>query len=564
VKRLSIWLLACVSALLLAVAMWPAGVSGAVPGAPAPHAGLLQTDGMIPFVQADPLQAAPPGERLPQITVLDVPGYNLDMTELGLRPLPQPLPFDRAAPNNVPGSAVNLLRLTIGPDGGAIGTQNAYMIASPDVVSQSTASAIGTVLSSFTPGESVQYYVNGSLASTLTASSTGRVGVSINTGAGQGYITFEGIGLTSGKRAGTVVAVHDAAPRVPGFAAAPHAFNTVAGNSFNVMGTRFPASVNVTLYRNGTSIGTAATDANGRFYVAFTPGNNGDTSAIYTAYYAGAGTSGASLEERVDAGTPPQGDSNLSRLFIDRPIFNSSGAIVALVGEGFQPGETVNATTCATLSATANANGAVAFWLSLSGTGRLQCILTGATSGRIARGTVQGNSNTTNAPSGINMPATIRSGAANFTLLIDRLAANQSGTVYVDGASQGTVSTNGSGYVAVIVPAPAAVGIHSVRWVGANGQVAIAPLYVIPALATPTPTRTPTPPTSTPTPTRTNTPVPTATNTTAPTATNTPVPTSTNTPIPTDTNTPVPTPTGTFVPSYVLYLPAVFYNANTP
>jgi hypothetical protein len=46
------------------------------------------------------------------------------------------------------------------------------------------------------------------------------------------------------------------------------------------------------------------------------------------------------------------------------------------------------------------------------------------------------------------------------------------------------------------------VGIHSVTWIGANGQVAIAPLYVIPALQTPTPTRTNTPaPTATATPT---------------------------------------------------------------
>jgi uncharacterized protein YbdZ (MbtH family) len=88
----------------------------------------------------------------------------------------------------------------------------------------------------------------------------------------------------------------------------------------------------------------------------------------------------------------------------------------------------------------------------------------------------------------------------------------------------------------------------------------------------PTPTATPPPPTATDTPmapTPTDTPMaPTATNTPGgPTPTDTPMaPTATNTPMaPTATNTPGgPTPTATSQPQWLLYLPAIFLNANMP
>src|SRR5216117_1008952 len=53
------------------------------------------------------------------------------------------------------------------PMSGAVGTYNAYMGVSPDVVAQSCTSCIGTLLSSFTPAESVDYYINGVFAATF-------------------------------------------------------------------------------------------------------------------------------------------------------------------------------------------------------------------------------------------------------------------------------------------------------------------------------------------------------------------------------------------------------------
>jgi len=122
---------------------------------------------------------------------------------------------------------------------------------------------------------------------------------------------------------------------------------------------------------------------------------------------------------------------------------------------------------------------------------------------RVARSTAQSNSNAVNVPAAINAPATLPNGGTNFVFLYDRLTASQTGTIYVDGVSQGSAGTNASGYGSVVLIAPGSAGIHSVVFAGSSGQVAIAPLYVIGAGPTPTPTGTPK---ATPTITPVNTP----------------------------------------------------------
>ena len=104
-------------------------------------------------------------------------------------------------------------------------------------------------------------------------------------GPGQRYVTFEAIGQSSGKRAGTVIQGLNAAPPVPGLAIAPHAINQTTGTAtFDVFGTRFRPNTTVSLYRNGVFIGSATTDpTRGVFGTTITPANGPDTSAIYTA-----------------------------------------------------------------------------------------------------------------------------------------------------------------------------------------------------------------------------------------------------------------------------------------
>jgi hypothetical protein len=383
------------------------------------------------------------------------------------------------------------------PAGATAGTQNAFMSVSPDVVNPSTNAAIGTLLTGFTPGEPVQYFIGGSLAGTSAANSFGRLGARISTPAGEGYLTFEGMGLTSGKRAGGVAEVLTSATPVPGVAIGPHAINT-SGGTIHMLGSRYPASAPITIARNGVSLETITSDSNGGFFVPVPVPAGADTSAIYTANSTAAGSlNGQSIEERADAGIPPQGDQNVSRAYFDRAVFPSTGAILGWVGEGFQPGETINISGCFTGSATADGNGAVSRFVSFgAGTGVGQCVYTGGASGRVARSTAQGDSNAVNVPAAINAPATLPTGGVNFVFLYDRLTASQAGTIYIDGVSQGPGSTNASGYGLAALIAPGAAGIHSVAFAGSSGQVAIAPLYIIAAGPTPTPTG---PPTATPT-----------------------------------------------------------------
>jgi hypothetical protein len=461
--------------------------------------------------------AGPDTGRLPHIEAINLPEHTLDMGQLGIRPIAGPMPLRSGGAAGVPG-APHLLR----PDGATIGVGNAIMVTSPDVVSQSTTSAIGTLLANFTPGETIDYYVNGALAGSFVSDASGRVAVGISTGVGLGYITFEGIGQTSGKRAGSAVQVLDAAPPVPGFAAAPHAVNSAAAGTFYAYGFRFVANSTVNLARNGVSLGTAPTNANGRFFITITPANNGDASAVYSAYTSTVGSmSGASVEERADAGVPPLGDQNPARALVDRPIISSAtGGTMSVVGEGFQAGETVTLGGCTSGSVAADANGAVGLYLTAPASPAVyNCTLTGGTSARVARASVQAAALVTNAPSAINRPSSVSAAAGSFVFQYDRLLPNQTGTAYIDGVSQGpaSVDANGNGF-ATLVP-PAVVGIHAVAFLGASGQVAIAPLYIVPAQGTPTPTATRTvPPTSTATTTRTVTPAP-PTNTATATAT---------------------------------------------
>ena len=200
-------------------------------------------------------------------------------------------------------------------------------------------------------------------------------------------------------------------------------------------GSRYSATTPVTIARNGVVLGTTTTDSNGAFLVSVPVAAGADTSAIYTAKSSAAGSlNGQSIEERADAGMPPQGDQNLSRAYFDRAVFPSTGATLGWVGEGFQPGETVNVSGCSTGSATADSNGAVFFFVSFgAGTGVGQCVYTGVISGRVARSTAQGDANAINVPAAINAPATLPNGGAGFVFLYDRLTASQSGTILSTG-----------------------------------------------------------------------------------------------------------------------------------
>jgi len=294
--------------------------------------------------------------------------------------------------------------------------------------------------------------------------STGHVGVFINTGAGAGYIIIDGIGVTSGKRANGVVFVSASAPSSPGFVNTPHALNANGSNLFYFMGTRHAASTAINIAVDGSLLGTITSDRNGAFYVSFSPAASPDSSHVWTAYLSAPGSlAGTSLEYQADADAG-LGGPNSPRAYFDRPVVPSgSGGTIALAGEGFLPGETVTLSGCGAGSSSADATGAVGFFLEAgAGVGNYNCTVTGGTSGRVARATARGDSLATNAPAGINLPATLRSGATSFIFLFNRLTPSELGTIFIDGVSQGTTSTDGTGKGAVILTPPTTTGPHAV------------------------------------------------------------------------------------------------------
>src|SRR6266516_5234022 len=319
-----------------------------------------------------------------------------------------------------------------GPNGAAMGTGKAFMGITHEVVNQSTTNAFGTLSSGWIAAESVQFYANGSLLGTFAANADGVLSVGITTGTGFGYITIEEKGLTSGKDTGGVVQVAPTGPYLPGVAGAPHAINTTLSGKFYLSGRGYPASTTVTLYRNGVSFGTVITSTSGSFFVNFIPANSGDTSAVYSADQgiALAGSmAGASLEERADAGTPPVGDQNAARVFWDRATLNSAtGGTVVIVGEGFTPGETVTISSCAAGGLTANADGGAAAFLTYgAGAGISPCVLTGAISGRVGRGTVLLHANVTNLRGLISDPAFVNPTGGTVPIVATKLPPNDTG-----------------------------------------------------------------------------------------------------------------------------------------
>src|SRR5207247_5115059 len=135
-------------------------------------------------------------------------------------------------------------------------------------------------------------------------------------------------------------------------------------------GNRCPPSTPIGLPRSGVPVGTIMSTASATFVALITVPAGPDTSAVYSANLASAtgSLSGMSAEERVDAGPAPAGDMNATRGYIDRAVIPSTGGgIIAFTGEGFQPGETVNLSGCASASDVADDNGAIAFFIGFTG-----------------------------------------------------------------------------------------------------------------------------------------------------------------------------------------------------
>ncbi len=474
-KNLRIW---SFTILLLLVAIFVGRYSSTVFGGER-SGRLLGEIGGTPIFQAQP---APPEKAVANtqyvITELQDSG-TVDMASLQIRP-----------------TALPMEHVTRQSKASTVGRGKAYLALSHDLVKESTTNAFGTLATDFTPNESVQFYLNGTLASTFVANATGGyVAVGINTGAGAGYLTIDEIGLTSGKEVGSVIQVLAAAapdPIVPGVAVGPHSINNTASPLLLLYGWGYPINLTngITLYRNSTSIGTASTSAAGRYFVSVAAASiptTPDASAVYGGELASApaGTyAGASVEERADAGTPPAGDQQNPRAFVDRAFFNSAAAAgFALVAENFLPGEAMNLSGCAAGSlGTADANGSVGVILqAAAGVGRYDCVVTGSTSARVARASVLANANG-NTFRGLILQPSLAIPGGNVKVLTTKNTPNDTSTVLMDGVSAGTGTTNASGNGSFVLAKPAAGYLHVAGWATSTGNVIVAPLQIAPGV----------------------------------------------------------------------------------
>ncbi len=373
------------------------------------------------------------------------------------------------------------------PTGGALGSGHAFMSISPDVVRPSTLAAVATLATGFLPLEPVLYSLNGTTVLIVQASPTGVVAVTFNTSAATGPNYVKGQGLYSGRVAGGVFQVQTGALLAPGLAIAPHAIAPGGSQPLTLMGVGYPASTVITVSRNATAILTTTTNANGMFNATLAVGAGPDASAVYNSSIAGVPGSmaGQSIEERADAGG--FGDQNTARAMIDRAVLSGTvGAFYVMVGEDFQPGEFV---TISPISAnpvattTADANGAVAFFISTPGGGPAQYHYryNGITSGRVAYGSAMADPLAFNVPAAIVRPSHSGSGGT-VGVLYTKFITAQPGSLIVDGINVGAggtvVSGIGSSTIAKPITGPL---VHSVAFSGTvdSTQIAIAPLLLV-------------------------------------------------------------------------------------
>src|SRR5207248_235015 len=83
-------------------------------------------------------------------------------------------------------------------------------------------------------------------------------------------------------------------------------------------------------------------------------------------------------------------------------------------------------------------------------------------------------------------------------VMADKLPANNTGNIYLDGMLQGTATTNASGFGTFTLTKPTTGFVHAVGWIATSGtgDAQAAVLLLGPAAPTPTPTPSATPTTA--------------------------------------------------------------------
>nr|WP_168209774.1 Ig-like domain-containing protein [Chromobacterium paludis] len=388
--------------------------------------------------------------------------------------------IDTAAP-----SAPTVSGLTAATDTGASGTDGITSNNTPTL--QGTAEANSTVT----------VYVDGSAVGTTTANGSGAWSYSLTSALADGSHSIkvtatDAAGNVSGQSTAYSTTIDTAAPSTPVVSGLTAATDTGGSSTDGITGNNRPtvqgtaeANGTVTVYVDGTAVGTTTANGSGAWSYSLTSSLvDGSHSIKATATDAAGNVSGQSTaySVTVDTGSP----NAPSGLALSAASDTGSSSTDGITGNNrptvtgtAEAGSTVTVYVDGAAVGTATANGSGAWSYSLTsaladGSHSIKATATdeaGNVGSQSAAYNITVDTGSPAAPSGLALSAASDTGASstdgitgnNRPTVTGTAEANSTVTVYVDGSVVGTTTANGSGAWSYSLTSSLADGSHSIK-----------------------------------------------------------------------------------------------------
>ncbi len=364
---------------------------------------------------------------------------------------------------------------------------------SDGITSDNTPTLQGTAPANST----VTVYVDGTAVGTATANGSGAWSYNLSSPLADGNHSIRATatdtaGNVSGQSSGYNITIDTTAPNAPTGLALSAATDTGSSHSDGITDNNQPtitgsaeANSTVTVYVDGTAVGTATANGSGVWsYNLSSPLADGNHSIRATATDAAGNVSGQSSGYNVTIDTTAPNAPAVSGLTTasDTGSSHSDG-----ITDNNQPtvqgtaeaNSTVTVYVDGTAVGTATANGSGVWSYNLSspladGNHSIRATATdaaGNVSGQSSGYNVTIDTTAPNAPTGLALSAATDTGSSHSDGITDNnqptitgsAEANSTVTVYVDGTAVGTTTANGSGVWSYNLSSPLADGNHSIR-----------------------------------------------------------------------------------------------------
>ncbi|WP_440216347.1 Ig-like domain-containing protein [Chromobacterium piscinae] len=354
-----------------------------------------------------------------------------------------------------------------------------------------------TVQGTAEANSTVTVYVDGTAVGTATADGSGAWTYNLTSSLSEGSHSIratatDAAGNASGQSTAYSITVDTAAPAVPSGLALSAASDTGSSHSDGVTGNNQPtvqgtaeANSTVTVYVDGTAVGTATANGSGVWsYNLASPLADGNHSIRATATDAAGNASGQSTaySVTVDTAAPAAPTGLALNAASDTGSSHSDG-----ITDNNQPtvqgtaeaNSTVTVYVDGTAVGTATANGSGVWSYNLAspladGNHSIRATATdaaGNASGQSTAYSITVDTAAPAAPTGLALSVASDTGSSHSDGVTDNnqptvqgtAEANSTVTVYVDGTAVGTVTANGSGAWSYNLSSPLADGNHSIR-----------------------------------------------------------------------------------------------------